>query len=121
MKLDQTILHFLGWNASGDLGPWTFYTSKRKGLVWFLRSPPLSPPSPLQTHQRNKFRITAYIWRSLSPQQRARWNEAQYRANLSVTGYNLFTYYITTGDAPAVETIERQTGLKLIPLERMIE
>jgi len=118
MKLDQTLLKFLGFNATGDLGPWTFYTSKRAGLVWFIKAPPLEPPSPLQVHQRNKFRLTGYLWRALSPEQQADWSLAQARANLAITGYNLFTYYVTTGDAPAIVTVERQTGLDLIPLQR---
>lgn len=120
MKLDQTILRFLGYNATGDLGPYTFYTSKRKGIVWFVKAPPLEPPTPLQIHQRNKFRLTGYLWRALVAEQREAWRLAQSRASLSITGYNLFTYYVTTGDASAIETIERQTGIDLLPLERLI-
>lgn len=118
MKLDRTILRFLGYHATGDLGDFTFYTSKRKGLVWFVKSPPLEPPSPLQVHQRNKFRLVGYLWRSLTPQQRQNWTLTQDRANLAITGYNLFTYYITTGDAPTIHTVERQARLDLIPLQR---
>lgn len=118
MKLDQRLLRFLGFNVTGDLGPWTFYTSKRAGIVWFVKAPPLEPPSPLQVHQRNKFRLVGYLWRALSPEQRQAWLAAQAKAGLGITGYNLFTYYVTTGDAPAIQTIERQTGLELIPLER---
>ncbi len=118
MKTDHPILKFLGFNATGDLGPYTFYTSKRKGLVWFERSPPKEPPSPLQVHQRNKFRLTAYIWRNLSPSMRANWNTSQYLANLAVTGYNLFTYYILTLDADTIHTVERHSGLVLLPLEQ---
>ncbi len=120
MKLDLPILRLLGFNGTGDLGPYTFYTSKRKGLVWFVKSPPLAPPSPLQIHQRNKFRLAGYLWRSLGPGQRQAWTDTQDRASLAITGFNLFVYYVTTGDAAAIHTIERQTGLNLIPFERLI-
>lgn len=116
MKLDQTILRFLGYNATGDLGPYTFYTSKRKGIVWFTKSPPLEPPSPLQVHQRNKFRLAGHCWRALIPEQRAAWLAAQDGANLAITGYNLFVYYITTGDLETIQTIQRLTNLNLLPL-----
>lgn len=116
MKLDRTILKYLGYNATGDLGPWTFYTSKRKGLVFFVKAPPLEPPTLRQSHQRNKFRIVGMLWRSLHPSLREAWTATQDRANLNITGYNLFTYYILKHDRAAIETIEHQTGLTLLPL-----
>ena len=57
MLKDTSILRYLGFNTQGDLGPWTFYTSKRKGLVFFAKAPPLEPPSLMQNHKRNKFRL----------------------------------------------------------------
>lgn len=113
----SSILKFLGFNTQGDLGPWTFYTSKRKGLVFFQKSPPLEPPTIRQTHQRNKFRLAGYIWRSLSPEQQDRWRQAAARANLRITGYNLFVHWLTVQDDDAIATIERQSRINLIPLE----
>ncbi len=120
MKLDQIILPFLGFNATGDLGPWTFYTTRRNGIVWFVKAPPLEPPSALQVHQRNLFRLVGYVWRSLQPEDRLRWQQAAVCAGLAITGYNLFTYYIAKRDPATIQTIENQTGLDLIPLEEMI-
>lgn len=120
MKTDPLILRFLGFNTTGDLGPYTFYTSKRKGLVWFTKAPPCEPPSVMQTHQRNKFRLTGYLWRNISPEMRARWNQAPHLANLAITGYNLFTYYVLTSDVATIRTVERHSGLVLLPLEQLI-
>lgn len=120
MRVDEKILHMLGTHVTGDFGPWTFYTSRRSGVVWYPRSPALQPPTPLQIHWRNKFRLAGFIWRGLQPEQRANWMAAEKLANLSITGYNLFTYFITTEDAAPIQTIERQTGLKLIPFDALI-
>lgn len=117
MKVSAAILKFLGFNTQGDLGPWTFYTSKRNGLVWFTKAPPLEPPSLLQTHQRNKFRLAGYIWRALTPEARETWLRAARQANLRISGYNLFVYWITTQDDDAIKTVQRQTDIDLIPLD----
>lgn len=120
LKRREDILRYLGFNTQGDLGPWTFYTSKRKGLVFFQKAPPLEPPSRKQIHQRNKFRLAGMIWRSLAAEQRRAWNDCAKKAALQITGYNLFTYYITRDDAAAIETVERLSGEDLIPLQRPI-
>jgi len=120
MRRSEDILRFLGLNVQGDLGPWTFYTSKRYGLVFFQKSPPLEPPSRKQIHQRNKFRLAGMIWRSLLPEQRATWLQAAFAAGLQITGYNLFTYYILRNDDAAIETVERLAGVNLIPLQRTL-
>lgn len=118
MKTDQTILRFMGYHATGDLGPYTFYTTKRKAIVWFEKYWPCKEATPLQAHTRNKFRLAGYLWQALEPQQRVDWLSAQAKANLQITGYNLFVYYICTNDAPTIHTIERQAHLTLLPLEQ---
>lgn len=117
MKAATEILRFLGFNTQGDLGPWTFYTDKRKGLVWFIKAPPLEPPSLMQISMRNAYRLNGYVWRSLQPYQRDNWETASKRAGLKITGFNFFTYWNLTKDDQAVNTIERQTGINLIPLQ----
>lgn len=117
MRIDEPLLfRVLGWNTQGDLGPYTFYTSKRQGLVWFPKSPPKKPPSSDQVHQRNRFRAAAAAWRSLPQPQREAWELASKRAHLSCHGYNLFVYYQLRKDVAAIRTIERQTGVTLLPL-----
>lgn len=121
MKVDEKILHMLGTHVTGDFGPWTFYTSRRSGVVFFPRAPALQPPTPLQTHWRNQFRLAGYVWRRLSPESRANWLAAAHKAHLSIGGYNLFTYFILTNDTATIETVERHSGLDLIPFEEMAE
>lgn len=120
MLQDTKLLSYLGFNTQGDLGPWTFYTSRRKGLVFFQKSPPLEPPSFLQVHCRNKFRLTAMLWRWLTDEQRRNWELVSKRLSLRITGYNLFTYYVVTGDEQTIETAQTQAGIDLLPLERTL-
>ena len=46
MTPEDIMLSFLGFGATGDLGPLTVYTNKRGKLVWFLKAPPTCPPRP---------------------------------------------------------------------------
>ena len=116
MKLDRTILRFLGFNTQGDLGPWTFYTSTSKGLVFYLKTPPDKPASYLQLHQRNQMRAAAVVWQTISQDLRDRWETAAKRAHLRITGYNLFTYFQFTRDEETINTIERLANLELLPI-----
>ena len=118
MRADNRLLRFLGFRTQGDLGPWTFYTSKRHGLVWFAKSPPLEPPSDLQTHRRNQFRLIASVWRTLSRDQKNRWKTLAARARLQITYYDLFVYYIKTNDRACIRTLENQTKVTVLPLVR---
>jgi len=111
------ILRYLGLNTQGDLGPWTFYTGRRGQLVFFIKSPPLEPPSQLQTSRRNAFRLNGYLWRRLSPQHQRDWETAAKRAHLMINGHNLFTFWNLTKDHAAIRTVERLSRMKLIPLQ----
>lgn len=108
------LLSYLGFNATGDLGPLTGYTNKQGKLVWFLKAPPTCPPSYWQVHQRNVFRLIAAAWQALTPTAREQWSLAEHRASLNMTGYNLFTWWSVHQDHAVIHTIERQTGTNLI-------
>lgn len=113
MQINESLLKFLGFNTQGDLGPWTFYTAKDKGLVWFVKAPPLKPPSYLQSHQRNVFRNSARMWRAYTPAQRLLWMRAARLANLRIHGYHLFTYVNATRDTSILPAIERLSFITL--------
>jgi len=117
MLADTQLLRFLGFNSQGDLGPWTFYTGARNQLVYFVKAPPLEPPSELQQTRRNAFRLNAYVWRAIGPEKRADWESAAKKARLVIHGFNLFTYWNLTQDNRAIQTVERLSGIKLIPLQ----
>lgn len=104
----------MGFNVQGDLGGWTFYTTQRGEVVFFPKSPPLNPPTAKQMVQRCKFAQAGKLWKCKTEEAREQWRLAVRRANLRLTGYNLWTYWITTSDEPALRTIERETNLVLI-------
>lgn len=108
-------LNMLGFKVQGDLGGITCYTSKRDRVVWFIKAPPLSPPSAEQIECRNKFRAIGIAWQALSQIDQEIWLSTQDKAHLRITGYNLFSYWLLTGDDAVIATIARQTGLTLPP------
>jgi len=107
----------MGMNTQGDFGPWTFYTGARQQLVYFVKSPPLEPPSEMQITRRNAFRLNAYVWRSLKPSARRDWETASKLTGLKITGFNLFTFWNLTKDNAAIHTVERLSRVDLIPLQ----
>jgi len=110
----QNLLKFLGFNTQGDLGPWTFYTDKRKNLVFFIKAPPTTGPTWLQKHQRATFQVIAELWQLQTRANRDNWELATIKLRLNLTGYNLFTWYHTVGHRPTLATIERLANLTLI-------
>lgn len=110
----QKLFNLLGLTVSGDLGPLTFYTSKRRKLTWFAKAPPTSPPTDWQTRQRNKFRLAAEVWSRMEPSERKQWNLATARASLCMNGYNLWVHFALMKDTSTIRTIERQTQTNLI-------
>jgi len=112
---DVSLFRFLGWNTQGDLGPFTFYTSTRNALVWYLRAPPTKPPTQLQLLQRAAWTAAATAWSAQTDATRANWELASKRAHLRITGLNLWMYWLLMRDDAAIQTIEHQTGLTLLP------
>jgi len=105
---------FWGWNSQGNIGPWTCYTGKRRQLVIFLTKDHEKPSSYLRDVQKNKIRRTARIWNRMSEEEKGKWQTACVRANLRITGYNLFTYWMTRQDRAAIATVERISKIDLV-------
>jgi hypothetical protein len=114
MQIPRGTLTLLGFNATGDLGPLTAYTSRRAGTVWFPKAPPLKPPSIPQIRMRDRMRLAAQAWKALSNEARQRWHDACRRAHLYIHGYNLWVWYQITRSRSGLSTIERQSGLSLL-------
>lgn len=111
----------LGFTLQGDIGPYTMYRSARRKLVIFPKAPPHKPASRLQLWHRMKWTAAARCWKNLCAPHRARWSLAAQRLRLNVSGYNLFLWYCCRKDDALILTIERQTGLDLLPISRAYE
>ena len=104
----------LGFNATGDLGGLTAYTSRKGRTVWFKKSPPLRPPSYHQRVMRNRFRNIALTWSALAADRRAAWIRAAHAARLRIGGYALFVWYQFHQSRATIQTIERLTKEQLL-------
>ena len=116
-KVPAGFKSFLGFIVNGDLAGETFYTSRRGYVVAFPKSPPLRPPTVEQIDQRNKFRTAAALWRQMRPGVKWKWKRACKVAGLRVSGYALLVSMVALGSTSYVETIEHQSGVKLLPVE----
>lgn len=105
------IYQLLGFNPSGDIGPYTIYRSKQHKTVIFLQAPPRVPPSPWQIQQRARWTVIATAWRSLPAEVRQAWLRLQRAAHLRITGYNLYVSLSCNPDPAALATICRLAGI----------
>jgi len=97
-------------SIQGDLGPITFYTDQRGQTVWYLRAPPLNPPTPIQLVIRARFESAAANWRALSSAERDAWLVLADACNLGITGYNLWTYFSIAPNFEGLTPLEQRAG-----------
>ena len=109
----------LGLTVSGDLGDITIYTSKRRRRVYFVKAPPLEPPSPAQQVMRSRWSQALDAWRRMSPGDRETWQRVCERAHLRINGINLWIWNQTRPDDGTIATIERIAGEKLPNTKRL--
>lgn len=116
MKLrpPENLLPLLGFYPSGDLGAYTIYPTRKRKVVWFLSTSPRKPASYLQRHHRHRWGLVNRLWNMLSGDTRAAWASAASKAHLTISGINLFLFYHMTGDAAAIRTVERHSGITLL-------
>lgn len=114
MQTTDRRLRWVGFKPTGDLAGLTCYTSKKRQVVWFIKSPPKVAPSLLQIRHRRLFGAAALAWSSLSSDVRERWTLAARRSRLFLTGYTLFMVWTLTPDRGTIRTIERITGIQLV-------
>jgi len=108
------IFQFLGYVTNGDAGPYTFYTNKQGKLVFFPKTWPKDPATYHQKLNRDKWRHAAVRWRALEQCTRADWASLAKRCHLTISGYNLFIFYITGKGTRVVETCQRISNIDVI-------
>jgi hypothetical protein len=91
----------------GDLGPFTYYTSKKRKVIRFLRSPPTSPPSAMQIRQRQKWTAAAATWTTQRESDRDWWRQLARINHLKITAYNAFIIYHTIEDRTWFATLKK--------------
>ena len=109
----HAIWALLGWRPTGDVGPFTIYTSQRGKIVLYPRAPALNPATRFQTRMRDMFKAAAASWKSLTPTQRAEWELATKRLRMSINGYCFYTSTVFKEGSGYVEYARLRTGLSL--------
>lgn len=110
-RIDNKLWALLGFVVTGDAGPYTFYTSKRRKIVGFPRMPALNPPSDLQTYFRGRIQQAARMWNAKTKDEKDRWKALAKGCCNKQTGYIVWCYYFLTGDKDSIQTLERCTNI----------
>lgn len=105
-----------GIELTGDFGGITTFTARKGKKAMFPKAWLKDPESPAQALHRAKFAAAASEWSDLTDEEKANWQQACRQLNLRTYGTSLFVSYKMTGDKSPIETIERQTGLTLLPV-----
>lgn len=111
--IPPSIWQFIGILTNGDLGPYTFYTSRRKRLVVFPKTWPKDPATYHQTLNRDRWRHAALRWKGIGQSTRTAWTELATAANCNVSGYNLFMHYILGKGSLTIRTLQQNTGINV--------
>lgn len=88
----------IGFYPLGDLADFTYYTTRRRKVVRFLRAPPTSPPSWLQRRQRAAWTAAAAAWQTAPNTFRLWWRAVANLNHLKISGYNLYMHLSTAND-----------------------
>jgi hypothetical protein len=108
----QALLPWIGTWLTGDLGPWTLYTTRRQRLVFFPRSPPLTPPTVRQQTQMSEFAAANNSWQLLPKSARNELNQLCKTLSLPMTGRNLWFRIRIRKDPKLLQTLRDQATQK---------
>lgn len=112
-------VNILGLQVSGDIGGLTIYTDRFGKKIAFPKSPPKDPPSEKQLHQRIRFRDAQQSWTGLPNQVKIDYEELCRKANVPMTGQNIWIHTALTNDETAIKTLIQQTGIS-VPIPNFI-
>lgn len=111
-------MYGIPWNLiaarlAGDVGGVTIYTDRFGRKTVYPIAPPDKPPSSQQTTLRTRFQTAQQAWKALTTQEKANLENACRKANLRLTGQNLYISAAMTDGNANVQAIGRQTGFTL--------
>lgn len=112
MKVDVgPLLRTLSFRATGDLGPYTFYTRQGERTVFFLRAPPRKPRTWMQKQNQYLWVHIAAVWQQLTETNRTNWAKLARLCHLQITPYNLFVHWQARPQDGTVNTLLAQSGM----------
>jgi len=104
-----------GLIVSGDVADITIYTDRFGKKVAYPKSPPKEPPSHLQSLLRNRFKVAQKSYMLESPSSKADWELLAQKANLCMTGQNLYISVSMRRTYDILDTLMNQTGVSVNP------
>jgi hypothetical protein len=107
----EQLCSMFGFEFSGDIGDWTCYRTYRGRPVFFLRAPPMEPPSPLQVIQRNRFITAQRNWKAASPAIKRNWESLTLKSSLCLTGQNLWISFSLVDRSEFLPGLMRKAGV----------
>lgn len=111
MKIDVgPLLRLITFRATGDMGPYTFYTRQGKKTIFYLKAPPHKPLTFWQIHQRDRWVMIAEEWRALPQVARQAWSDLCRICHIRITPYNLFVHARSRPGDLTVETLLANSG-----------
>ncbi len=104
-------IDLLGFTVSGDIGGLTAYTDRFGKKVFYPKSPPKEPPTAMQVVVRTAFKNAQAEYSAKPPSVKYDWECLANRANLCMTGQNLYIHTAMVHDFDCLDTLMRQTGV----------
>jgi hypothetical protein len=105
----------LGLIVSGDIDGLTIYTDRHGRKVAYPKAPPKEPPTDFQIYYRNRFKTAQANYMALTAPQKADYEDLTKRANLCLTGQNLFIHVALKHTFGLLDTLQQQTGVTVVP------
>lgn len=105
----------LGLIVSGDVDGITIYTDRYGRKVAYPKAPPKEPPTAFQTYYRGRFKTAQANYMALTVTQKAEYEDLTKRANLCMTGQNLFIHVALKHTFGLLNTLQQQTAVIVIP------
>lgn len=105
----------IGLIVSGDVDGITIYTDRHGRKIAYPKAPPKEPPSDAQVALRARFKAAQAQYMSWRQPKRDAWEDLARAANLCLTGQNLLIHVAMKHTYEFLETIMRQTGIRVYP------
>lgn len=113
--------NLLALSIAGDLGDYTLYQHKKRGLVAYPKSPPLVPNTAAQAAQRQRFTQAVRNWQATSVATRTLFEQVSQRLRVPMTGHNIWLHLSFSQDEPLRRTLEHQAMLPLpLPMPPLV-
>jgi hypothetical protein len=107
----EAFASMFGVEFSGDIGDWTCYRTKHGHPTFFLRAPPMEPPSPSQIVQRNRFKTAQHNWKLQTATVKRNWELLTLKSSLCLTGQNLWISCSLNDQSPLVAYLSAKAGV----------